>query len=145
MRWKMYGLIAAVALGIYGCAYFYSTLESAEDAGECAFVADSLASQRSIPPSISVPGQPGVFCDMGIRLPFLTRFDHVRVYGVVDRPNQEAIIAELRRVRRQSKTRAILVQFFEKENWRVTLNPAPGIIESGSRGPERSIREVYIK
>jgi hypothetical protein len=83
---------------MYGCAHLLATTVSAGDVDECSLLTDSLAPEHLIPPSIPSPGRPAVFCDPGVRLPFLTRFDRVRVYGVEDREGQNSIIGELQRM-----------------------------------------------
>jgi hypothetical protein len=143
MPWLKYVLLLAIVFAVYGCAYLYSTIESAEDVMECTVVADALASERSIPASISTPGRPAVFCDPGVRFLLLRRFDHVRVYGVIIGEDRRSIVNKLRAFHRVSKTKPILVEFYDRENWQTWSDSATGM-KGGQRGPEHSVEKAFI-
>jgi hypothetical protein len=84
------------------------------------------------------------FCDVEVKIFFLKRFDHVRIYGVTDKGQQDSIVRSLERSREQSKTRRLVADFDEKENWRTWSDPTTGS-RGGERGPETPIRKVVIK
>ncbi len=67
----------------------------------------------------------------------------VFIYGVLDKGEQDAIVVDLRTFHRASQTPRILVQFFEKENWRTWSDPKSGR-SGGSRGPETPIFKAWV-
>lgn len=128
----------------YGYLYLTATTTSADDVFECKAIASLVSSGHAIPESISTPGRPGIFCDVEVRGFFLKRFDHVRIYGVTDKDGQDSITRTLERSRERSKAREVVIEFYEKENWRTWSDPATGR-KGGERGAETPIRETLIK
>ncbi len=128
----------------YGYFYLMSTTTSGDDLIECNAIGKSVESAHSLPTSISVPGRPAFFCDADVRGLLMRRFDHIRIYSVVDKNEQESIIQTLKRTREQLKTRHMLVEFYEKENWKTWSDPATGN-RGGERGPETPMRKTVIK
>lgn len=111
---------------------------------ECNNIVAAVTPKYPIPLSASTPGSPGIFCDLGVHLPALTSYDTVFIYGVVGQHEQDEIAGTLNDFRRASHTRRILLQFFEKENWKMWSDPKTGS-GGGARGPETPIRKVWIK
>lgn len=103
-----------------------------------------MTSEHAILESTSTLGSPAIFCDVEVKSFFLKRFDHVRIYGVTDKGQQDSIVRSLERSREQSKTRQLVADFYEKENWKTWSDPTTGR-RGGERGPETPIRKVVIK
>jgi len=144
---RMRGIIAGVLVLLclaYGYFYLTATTTSGDDVFECKAIASLVTSGHAIPESISTPGRPAIFCDVEVRGFFLKRFDHVRIYGVTDRGQQDSIIRSLERPTGQSKARQLVVDFYEKENWKTWSDPATDN-RGGERGPETPMRETVIK
>jgi hypothetical protein len=137
------GLCVLAVLG-YGYFYLMSTTTSGGDILECNAIAKFVESSQSFPQSISVPGRPAFFCDADVRGVLMRRFDHIRIYGVVDNTEQNSVIETLKRTHEHLKTRPILVDFYEKENWKTWSSPATGN-SGGERGPETPVRTVAIR
>ncbi len=95
------------------------------------------------PPSVSQPGRPAVFGGAGAYGIFHDRQCVVGMYGVTERPKQEAVLAALRDYHRLQPGRPIRVRFYEKENWRVTQYSNG--VEGGDRGPEKLIRVGVVR
>jgi hypothetical protein len=119
-----------------------STTTSGDDILECEAIAESVESRYSLPPSMSVPGRPAFFCDADVRSVLMRRFDHIRIYGVIDNSEQESIIQTIKKAREQLKTKPIVVDFYEKENWK-TWSDSTGR-SGGERGPEAPIRKGVV-
>jgi hypothetical protein len=128
----------------YGYYYLTAALTSGDDVLECKAIAGLVASAAVVPESVSTPGRPAIFCDAEARGFFLTRFDHVRIYGVTDKNQQDSILEALGHKQTQSKLRKITVDFYEKENWKTWSDPGTGR-RGGERGLEAPIRQVFIK
>lgn len=111
---------------------------------ECRAIAASVEPKISIPASLSSPGHPALFCDKGIRGVLLKPYDRVSIYGISDGSQQEAAVAALGQAKQQLKTKPIIVEFYEKENWANWSGPKAGR-SGGDRGPETPIRRVIIK
>lgn len=142
------GAFVSILVGLscvaYGLFYLVSTMDDPDVVEECHSIATLVESAVSIPESVSVPGHPALFCDKDVSgVPFRT-FDHARIYGVIDRRQQDLVVASLRRARQQLKTSPIAAEFYEKENWKTWSDPATGR-SGGDRGPETPIRRVVIK
>jgi len=143
-RWLPAGITFAVLCLAYGCWYLVATTEDPDVVDECAAIAASVESKISLPPSVSSPGAPAFFCDKGVSGLLLTSYDEVSVYSVVGSGQQDAVITALVQAKQQLKTRRIIVNFYEKENWTTWSDPATGR-SGGDRGPETPIRQVVIK
>jgi hypothetical protein len=74
----------------------------------------------------------------------MRRFDHIRIYGVLDSREQDSVIETLKRTHEHLKTRPKLVDLYEKENWKTWSSPATGY-RGGERGPETPVRTVAIR
>jgi len=136
--WIIGGLIIA-----YCYAFINAITIASENSGHCKTLASAVTNGRQIPLSVSVPGKPAVFCELGVHFPFLRTYFTMFVYGVIDRSEQDAIISSLRGAPRGSNPRPILVKFFEKENWRTWSDPTSGR-SGGNRGPETPIATQWI-
>jgi hypothetical protein len=127
----------------YAYAFVMATTTDSQNLDECNAVVSAVTSKHSVPLSVSEPGRPAIFCDLGVHFPLLRSYETVFIYGVLDKGQQDSIIADLRSFHRASPTRKILVQFFEKENWKTWSDPGSGR-SGGSRGPESPIFKVWI-
>ena len=146
MNRPVYLAIGFVVLaGVYALAYLLATTTSGDDQSECASIAKAVAAKHQIPPAASSPGRPGIFCDKGMHLPFLTSYDVVIFYGITNRTEQDAVVLTVEDYRRESHiNRNILLRFIDKENWKTWSDPSTGN-KGGERGPESPTREVWIK
>ncbi len=136
--WVVGGFLIA-----YAYAFISATTSASEKSSECTAIVSAVTSKHSVPLSISEPGRPAVFCDLGVHFPWLRTYDSVFIYGVLDKSQQDSILADLRRIDRTSHTQRILVQFFEKENWNTWFDPGSGS-SGGSRGPETPLVKAWI-
>jgi hypothetical protein len=141
---RVVGTVVAVLGLAYGYFYLVSTLNSREDMSECKAITNLVISNHAIPESLSTPGSPGIFCDVEVKGFFLRRFDHLRIYGVTDKSQQDLIIRSLEHSSGQLKARQLVVEFYDRENWKTWSSPARGI-RGGERGPESSIRKAVIR
>jgi len=121
-----------------------TTMTSTNDVFECKAIASFVTSEHAILESTSTLGSPAIFCDVEVKSFFLKRFDHVRIYGVTDKGQQDSIVRSLQRSREQSKTRQLVADFYDKENWKTWSDPTTGR-RGGERGPETPIRKVVSK
>lgn len=127
----------------YGYAFFISRMTSGQDVDECRVLAHLVESTQSIPVSISSPGLPALSCNADVSGFLFRRFDHVRVYGVIDAGKQDSIFQILQKARQQGKIKPVLLEFYDKENWKTWSHPATGT-SGGDRGPETVIRKMRI-
>jgi len=137
--------------GIFLLAYFYayfSTMTTGDvDLAGCHALEEAVTAKHTIPMSVSSPGQPGIFCDRAVRLPLLTHYEKVYVYGVTDGAEQDSILGAVREFHgklRGKQDGKIFVEFFEKENWQAWSDPATGR-SGGRRGRETAVRVVWIE
>jgi hypothetical protein len=93
--------------------------------------------------SVSQPNTPAAFCELGVHFPLLRTYFTVFIYGVPDHSEQDAIVTSLRATPRSPNQKRILVQFFDKENWRPWSDPNSGR-SGGNRGPEHPIATQWI-
>jgi hypothetical protein len=135
--WIIGGLIIAY------CYAFISAITSAsENSYQCKALESAAITGHKIPMSVSQPNTPAAFCELGVHPPLLRTYFTVFIYGVLDRAQQDAIVASLRSAPRPNAKR-IFVQFFEKENWRPWYDPASGR-SGGNRGPETPVATQWI-
>jgi len=120
------------------------TTTSADDLYECKAIVNAVEAKHEIPASSSAPGESGIFCDKGVRFPFLTSYDTLFVYGVTDKSAQNSIVKTLVEMRQESHIRDVFVRFFDSENWKTWSDPNSGR-RGGERGPETPIREAWIR
>jgi hypothetical protein len=139
--------IAAYIIGGLIIAYCYAFINAittaSENSGECKALASAAIIGHQIPTSISQPGKPAAFCELGVHFPFLRTYFTMFIYGVLDRSEQDAIVASLRAAPRGSNPKRILVQFFDKENWHTWSDPKTGN-HGGHRGPETPIATQWV-
>ena len=136
--WVVGGLLVA-----YAYAFISATTVASEKSSECTDLVTAVTAKHAVPLSISEPGRPAVFCDLGVHFPLLRTYDSVFIYGVLDKSQQDSILVDLRSFHRTSHAQSILVQFFEKENWKTWSDPGSGR-SGGSRGPETPILKVWV-
>jgi hypothetical protein len=143
-RWAtVLGWLAGGFLVAYAYAFVSATATDSEDLSGCQAIVSAVTSSHSLPLSVSEPGHPAIFCDLGVHFPLLRSYYSVFIYGVLDKGQQDSIVADLQRLHRASHTQKILVRFFAKENWKSWSDPATGR-SGGSRGPESALVRVGI-
>jgi hypothetical protein len=109
----------------------------------CQPIVSAVTSRHRLPLSVSEPGSPAVSCDLGVHFPLLRTYYTVFIYGVLDKGEQDAIVVDLRTFQSAAHGQKILVQFFDKENWKTWSDPKFGR-SGGSRGPETPIFKTWI-
>jgi hypothetical protein len=142
--WLFVGTLFGMFCLAYGCLYVISTMPDPDVVSECRAIGASVESRTSLPSSVSAPNSPAFFCDKETRGAFFRPFDHVRIYRVVDRTEQDTVTDSLVHARQRLRTKPIIVDFYEKENWTTWSDPATGR-SGGERGPETPIRQLIIK
>ena len=135
--WIIGGLIIA-----YCYAFINAITSASENSDQCKALESAAINGHHIPMSVSQPNTPGAFCELGVHFPLLRTYFTVFIYGVPDRSQQDAIVTSLRNAPRPN-AKKILVQFFEKENWRPWSDPKSGR-SGGNRGPEIPIATQWI-
>jgi hypothetical protein len=135
--WILGGLIIA-----YCYAFINAITTASENSYQCKALESAAITGHKIPMSISQPNTPAAFCELGVHFPLLRTYFTVFIYGVLDRTQQDAIVTSLRNAPRPN-AKQILVQFFDKENWRPWSDPASGR-SGGNRGPETPISTQWI-
>jgi hypothetical protein len=110
--------------------------------GECTTVCQTAAASNVVPVSLSVPGQPAVFCSVERRGIFLSYYNRLAIYGVTDPAAQELVLRNLSDYYRATHINPLQVRFFERENW--TVRQGKNGVSSGSRGHEHLLRVVNI-
>lgn len=136
--WVGGGLIIA-----YCYAFINAITTASENSYQCKALESAAITGHQIPTSVSQPGRPGAFCELGVHFPLLRTYFTVFIYGVLDRTQQNAIVDSLRTAPRGPSARKILVEFFEKENWRPWSDSSSGR-SGGNRGPETPIAIQWI-
>jgi hypothetical protein len=135
--WIIGGLIIA-----YCYAFINAITSASENSDQCKALEAAAIAGHHIPMSVSQPNTPAAFCELGVHFPLLRTYFTVFIYGVLDRAQQDAIVTSLRNAPRPN-AKKILVQFFEKENWRPWSDPNSGR-SGGNRGPETPIATQWI-
>jgi len=128
----------------YSYAFIAATQRDSDNTSECQSLISAVTSKRHLQQSISQPGSPAIFCELGVHFPFLRSYDSIFIYGVVDRVEQDAILSDLSNYRRSAPAHRILVRFIAHENWRAWSDPTTGR-SGGSRGPETPLRAEWIE
>jgi hypothetical protein len=136
--WIIGGLIIA-----YCYAFINAITTASENSGECKALESAAIADNEIPTSVSQPGKPAAFCELGVHFPLLRTYFTVFIYGVQNHDQQDAIVDSIRKAPRGPNAKRILVQFFEKENWRPWSDPKSGR-SGGNRGPETPIASQWI-
>jgi hypothetical protein len=136
--WIVGGLII-----VYCYAFINAITNASENSDQCKALESAATTGHQIPTSVSQPGKPAAFCELGVHFPLLRTYFTVFIYGVLDRTQQDAIVGSLNNMPRGPNAKKILVQFFEKENWRSRSDPASAR-SGGSRGPETPIVSQWI-
>jgi hypothetical protein len=142
-KWAVLPWLIGGFVLFYGLAFLIATMRGEGKFYEACSIVTAVKAEHLIPPSISTPGKPAVFCDLGVKLPFLYRYDRILVYGVANASEQDSIVATVKRVHDESHTRKVLVQFYEKENWKTWSDRSTGN-HGGERGPENPTRRVWV-
>lgn len=144
---KTFSWSAGIFLLVYFYAYFNAMTTGDVDLAGCHALEEAVTAKHAIPMSVSSPGQPGIFCDRAVRLPLLTQYEKVYVYGVMESVEQDSILGAVRDfhgTQHGNQRGKILVEFFEKENWQPWSDPSTGR-SGGKRGAETAVRSVWIQ
>ena len=135
--WIIGGLIIA-----YCYAFINAITTASENSYQCKTLESAAINGHKIPMSVSQPNTPAAFCELGVHFPLLRTYFTVFIYGVPDHAQQDAIVTSLRAAHGPN-TKKVLVEFFEKENWRAWSDPNSGR-SGGNRGPETPIATQWI-
>jgi hypothetical protein len=138
VAWIVGGLVIA-----YCYAFVNAITTASENSDGCRPLVSAAITGHEIPASISQPGKPAAFCELGVHFPLLRTYFTVFIYGILDRTQQDEIVVSLRSAPRGPNAKKIVVQFFDKENWRAWSDPASGR-SGGNRGPETPIATHWI-
>jgi hypothetical protein len=117
-------------------------VSSRGDYGHCDQIKRAIVETVPIPPSAFNPAEPALACLVGNYGLFRTHYQTVLVYGVTGPAQQDAILLQLKRLRKAVNAEAIQVLFYEKENVR-TWKAASGA-SGGERGPETITRTAVV-
>ena len=140
---KIAAWVAGALIIAYCYAFINAITTASENSYQCKALESAAIAGHQIPLSVSQPNTPAAFCELGVHFPLLRTYFTVFIYGVLDRTQQDEILASLRSAPRGPNAKKILVQFFEKENWRAWSDPASGR-SGGNRGPETPIATHWI-
>jgi hypothetical protein len=114
----------------------------ADRLGECQGLDSAVIASNVIPVSLALPGRAAEGCGVQRRGLFLSFYNSLTVWGVLDPADQQKILDSLAEYRHRTHGHPIRVMFFEKENWTVQQGKhGPGM---GRRGPEKLIRVANI-
>jgi hypothetical protein len=136
------GYIVGGLIIAYCYAFINAITTASENSYQCKALESAAITGHQIPTSVSQPGKAAAFCELGVHFPLLRTYFTVFIYGVIDRAQQDAIVNSIRRAPRPNQKR-ILVQFFDRENWRPWSDPNSGR-SGGNRGPETPIATQWI-
>jgi hypothetical protein len=136
--WVSGGLVIA-----YCYAFINAIATASENAYQCKAIEAAAVAGHEIPMSVSEPGTPAAFCELGVHPPLLRTYFTVFIYGVLDRTKQAAILDSLRQASRGSHPQEMVVKFYEREDWKPWSDPSSGR-SGGSRGPETPILTRWI-
>jgi len=125
-RWAPTAWLAGGFLIVYAYTFISAMASDSENLSGCLAVVSGVTAKHRLPLSVSEPGSPAISCDVGVHFPFLRTYYSVRIYGVLDKHEQDAIVGDLQSIHRNSNTQKILVEFFAKENWRTWSDSASG-------------------
>jgi len=143
-RWTLIAWLVGGFLVAYAYTFISATASDSENLSGCQAVVSAVTSKHRLPPSVSEPGSPAIFCELGVHFPLLRTYYSVYIYGVLDKREQDSVVGNLRTYHRASHIPKILVQFFEEENWKSWSDPKSGR-SGGSRGPETPIAKAWIE
>src|ERR1700719_4762603 len=115
-RWTLIAWLVGGFLVAYAYVFISATASDSEHLSGCQAVVSAVTSRHRL-------------CDLGVRFPLLKTYYSVYICGVLDKREQDSVVGNLRTYHRASHIPKILVQFFEKENWRAWSDP-----KSGRRG-----------
>jgi hypothetical protein len=142
-RWAPIAWLLGGFLVAYAYAFISATASDSENLSGCQPIVSAVTSKHRLPLSVSEPGSPAISCDLGVHFPLLRTYYSLFIYGVPDKGEQDAIVVDLRKFQSAAHGQKILVQFFEKENWKTWSDPKSGR-SGGSRGPETPIFKTWI-
>lgn len=140
---KVLVALCIVFVAAYTYLYFVATTTGADDLFNCKAAVNSIVSAVHIPESISSPGQPAVFCNKEVDGLLLRPVEHIRIYGVVDPKEQDAVLNAVEKRPAKMNAGRIVVEFYERENWKTWTDASTGN-RGGERGPETPIRRGFV-
>ena len=119
--WVSGGLVIA-----YCYAFINAIATASENAYQCKAIEAAAVAGHEIPMSVSEPGTPAAFCELGVHPPLLRTYFTVFIYGVLDRTKQAAILDSLRQASRGSHPQEMVVKFYEKGKLEALVRPVLG-------------------
>jgi hypothetical protein len=144
-RWALIVWLLGGFLVAYAYTFISATASDSENLSGCQAVVSAVTSRHRVPLSVSEPGSPAVSCDLGVHFPLLRTYYTVFIYVVLDRGEQDAIVADLRTFHRASQTPRILVQFFERKTGGPGSTQRQAEAEASKAQKRRSSRRGSIK
>jgi len=150
-RLSVFSLALLVVFSTSGCFLKLFWIDKGgmgeRDSAECDTIMAPLRSAFAFPASVNplVKGEPAAFCGIkGRNFFWPTLFTNIVIYGVVDKPTQDAILASVRTSKRQD-FKPIAVTFYEQEIW--TVWDPTGSIPSATHeiDKERRLRSAVIR
>lgn len=133
-----------VVHAVTACAITADMSVSGEDLEECGVLANAVLDAHDVPPAATTWGtrSRALYCGIHQRNPFITHlYTRLTVYEIVDRHEQERVLATLRQAKRPGY-KPIIVRFFEKEIWNVHIT---GGGRSEGRGNEVLLRTEILR
>jgi hypothetical protein len=114
-RWTLIAWLVGGFLVAYAYVFISATASDSENLSGCQAVVSAVTSRHRLPISVSEPGSPAIFCDLGVHFPFLRTYYSVYIYGVLDKREQDSVVGNLRTYHRASHIPKILVQFLKRK------------------------------
>lgn len=114
----------------------------ADRLGECPGLDEAASSSNVIPQSQWRTGRVAVGCAVERRGIFLSHYNDVAVYGVIERKDQQRILDKLSDRYRFARTHPVQVRFFDKEN--VSTREGRNGVVFQKAGPVKLLRVVNI-
>ncbi|HHH47621.1 MAG TPA: hypothetical protein ENK51_01845 [Gammaproteobacteria bacterium] len=126
-----YALVAFAIAMMLLLAFSSSWDTSDQDRRDVQQIVDRLIERYDFPVQAKYQDRPAVFGEAQPRRLVIT------IYGVIDRDEQDRILAVLRKLHREIASKAIVVQFMREEVWEE--------LPDGSRQPRRDREELMRK
>jgi len=136
--------VAFVLVAETGCAINADKSMSEGDAHECQVLAEAVLKNHELPPAVTPFGHDGraLYCAIRQRNPFITHlYTEITLYGVVERSEQDRVIATLRGARGRGY-KPIILRFLEREMWHTDMRD--GRVVGGRRGAETLLRTEIL-
>jgi hypothetical protein len=117
--WRRVLALMLVVHAVTACAITADMWGTGQDFEECGVLANAVLDAHHVPPAATTSGSRSraLYCGIYQRNPFITHlYTRLTVYEIVDRDEQDRVLATLRQARRPGY-KPIIVRFFEKEVW----------------------------